>query len=46
MKFAVEITSRGMIYEYISYFMTIGLGIQAIWKVVLQQYERLYDWYY
>lgn len=47
MKFAGEITSRGMIYyKYISYFMTIGVGIQVIIRVEPQQCERLYCWYY
>jgi hypothetical protein len=31
MKYAVEMASGGMIYEYIPSFMTIGSGFQKFW---------------
>jgi hypothetical protein len=44
MKYADEVASSGTIYTPI--FMTIGSGIQAVLRLLPQQFERLQCWYY
>jgi hypothetical protein len=39
MKYTVEMSSGGM--KYVRRFMTIGLDIQVILKLLLQQFEML-----
>jgi hypothetical protein len=44
MMYAVETASDGVMY--VSSFMTIGSGIQVIFRVLPQQSERLQCWHY
>jgi hypothetical protein len=44
MKNAAEMASGGIMY--ISYFVTVGSGIQVLLRLLPQQFERLQYWYY
>jgi hypothetical protein len=38
MKYAVEINSGSMIYSYVPSFMTIGSGIQVIFRLLPEKF--------